>query len=122
MKRLALVFILLVCSVAFASTHFVKMCSVTGGSGQRLSTVLTTAGYTGSVAVMDLEICNPSDATNALYIGSVSTVNASTGAKLVQGQCRHFPGSTVMHDFNDTSKIWLFVATTQNAEIWVRSR
>lgn len=101
----------------FAEFH--RLASVTGGSGQRLTTVLTTAGYTGGDHVDELILCNPTGSANTLYLGSASSVNASTGFPIVAGTCERWraAGRPV-----DLSTYYLFVATTQGAAISVRQR
>lgn len=110
--------IIFFCATAvFAEFH--RLVSITGGSGQRLTTAMTTAGYTGGAHVDELILCNPTGSANTLYLGSVASVNASTGFPIVAGTCERWraAGRPI-----DMSTYYLFAATTQNAAISVRPR
>jgi hypothetical protein len=110
-------FVLLLSLTVFAEFH--RLVSITGGSGQRLTTALATAGYTGGDHVDELIICTPSGSANTMYLGHISTVNASTGFPIPAGTCERWraAGRNI-----DMTSYYLFVATTQNAAISIRSR
>lgn len=118
MKKLKLIFVFLILAALFSgavrAAEFNRSCSVTGGSAQRLSTVLTTCGYTGAYSVRELTITNPDDAANDLYVGR-SDVDATNGVKYVPGASRHRMNS-------DITQIYLFVSSTQNVYISVSTQ
>lgn len=122
-KVLSVVALLLLAAfalTAFASTHFNRSCSVTGGSAQALSQVLSTCGYSGPVSLNELTIINPDTAANDLYVGQ-SDVNASTGVKLLPGASLSFD-ATSPQDTVDAGRLYLFVSSTQNAHLSARSK
>lgn len=111
---------LLLATNAYASKHFARTCSVTGGSAQRLSAVLTTCGYSGSFFFREVGLRNPDAAANTLYYGQ-SDVNASNGVPLQPGDSYTWR-SSAQDDANDAAQIYLFVSSTQNAEIATRAQ
>jgi hypothetical protein len=116
---LLLAAVMLFVAVASAdSRHFNRTCSVTGGSAQRLSTVLSTCGHTGTVNATELTIQNSAAAN--LYVGQ-SDVDATNGYVLEPGTSSTRRSSNPA-DPIDTSQIYLFVAVTQNAGFSVRTR
>lgn len=113
---LALIFTVTVLAKDFSGTF-----SVTGGSPQRLSTILAANGYTGDGAIMQLDlltICNPSANANHLYVGQ-SNVSSTNGYDLAPGVCNTWPPGTRP---TDASQVWLLTATTQSEMISLRSR
>jgi|SRR5712671_3309489 len=123
MKRIfLLVFALaLIFTVPVFAKDFSATCSVTGGSPQRLSTILVANGYTGDGAIMQLDlltICNPSANANHLYVGQ-SNVSSTNGYDLAPGVCNTWPPGT---RFTDASQVYLWTATTQSEMISLRSR
>lgn len=122
-KFLAIVpVIALLCVVVYA-TAFMKQVAVVGGGARRLSTVLSNANYTSSSGVLELNVCNPSDAPGTLYVGSNSNVNATTGSRLVQSQCIRFAATGATGDIGvKTDDFYLFTSANQNAEVWLRTR
>lgn len=100
--------------------EFSRLVSIPGGTpAQRLSVSLGNAGYTGSSAMDELTICNPSTNANTMYLGSASNVNASTGFPLEQGSCISYraAGRPV-----EASAYFIYVAATADAAITLRQR
>lgn len=106
--------------VADSTTVFNRACSVTGGSAQRMSTVLSTCGYTGNPVLAEYTILNPSTSTNSVFVGQ-SDVDATNGYELEPGttSTRRSFGSS---DPIESNRIYLFVATTQNVHFSIRGR
>lgn len=125
MKRfltLRLLFLSLIVGAVCATT-FVKQVAIVGTAPRRLSTLLTNANYTGSSGVLELNICNPTDAAGTLYVGSNSNVNSTTGARLDQGDCIRFATTGTTGDLGvRTDDLYLLTNANQNAEIWLRTR
>lgn len=118
----AITVVVLLSGIAHSPTalaEFIQLVSITGGSGQQLSTALATAGYTGRVDVDELTICVPATNTNTMYLGSATGVNASTGFPLAPGDCLT---SRAEKEAVHTTSIYIFVASTESAAIWLRSR
>lgn len=113
---------LLVCFALLApparAAEFNRACSVTGGSAQQLSTVLSACGYSGVVSLDELTLKNPSAAANTLYIGQ-SDVDATNGYEVeAGGSATRRTGSVPIQ----SERIYLFVATTQNVMVSLRSK
>jgi hypothetical protein len=119
MKRFALSIILFFCFTIPVLAEFHRLVSITGGSGQQLSTSLATAGYAGPVQLDELIICNPTGSANTIYIGSTSAVNASTGFPIVAGNCERWraAGRAI-----DVTSYFIFSATTQSIAVSLRPR
>lgn len=109
--------ILAITTVVFG--EFTKLVSITGGSAQRLSTSLTSAGYSGSTALDELTVCVPDANTNTMYLGSQSNVNASTGFALAPGTCITYQaaGRPI-----DSSTMYVYTATTESIAVTLRPR
>lgn len=99
--------------------EFAKLISISGGSGQRLSSSMAASGYTGPSLLDEITICVPNTDANIEYIGFNSTVNASNGFPLNQGDCITYraAGRAI-----DSSRIWLWNATSQSVAISLRER
>jgi hypothetical protein len=96
--------------ITVLATDFNQSISITGGSAQQLSAVLTGAGYSGPPdQVQWITICVPSTNANTLYLGG-SNVSAANGFPLKPGQCNTLPPSSVPIK---TSSIYLFVTSTE---------
>jgi hypothetical protein len=123
MRKIKLIPALLALSCCFAlavsAAEFDKTISVSGGSSQRLSTLLTTAGYAGSYNLRTLTICNPSTSANTLYIGDTST-DTTSGFPVEAGACYTYP-PLPSGDAYPATGFWLYTATTQNAGISAHS-
>lgn len=120
-KLLTLAIVLALAITVFAGTPFNRKISVTGASPQRLSTVLTTAGYAGATMQMaELEICNPITNAANIYLGQ-SDVSASNGYPLEPGTCKP-QEATTQQDNIDAQQIFLFTASTQDVVISLRSK
>lgn len=118
MKRLgSLVLIILLAITVFAS-HYNRTISVTGGSPQRLSSVLSGDGYGGSFLLDELTICVPSTNTNTLYLGQ-SNVSSSNGFPLEPGSCYTQRSATTPID---AGAIYLRVSSTESEQFSLRSR
>ncbi len=122
MKHLRLVaLVILLLAITVFAKDWSRTFSLTGGSPQRLSTVITANGYTGFDAITSLDVltvCNPTASTVTLYFGQ-SDVNASNGFPLVAGICYTWPPGTRP---SDAQNIFLFKATTENIHVSIRSR
>jgi hypothetical protein len=105
--------------VALAA-EYNRACSVTGGSAQQLSAVLSTCGYTGVVSLQELSVKDPDDAANDLYVGQ-SDVSSANGYKLSPGDSKTWRASN-QGDAIDATRFYLSVATTQNVMISLRSK
>lgn len=99
---------------------FNRTCSVTGGSAQQLSSVLSTCGYTGANQLQELIIVNPSTATNTLYVGQ-SDDSAVNGLPLLPGESITYRAAS-QQDAIPATGIYLFVSSTQNAGFSARSK
>lgn len=113
----ALLLMALATATVFAEYH--RLVSITGGSGQQLSTALATAGYAGPVQLDELIICNQTGAANTIYVGSSSAVNASTGFPIAAGTCERWraAGRAI-----DVSSYFIFSATTLSIAVSLRPR
>ena len=104
----------------FAFTQYNRTISVTGASPQRLSSVLSNAGYTAPDTLDELTICNPTAAANTLYLGQ-SDVSAANGFPLLAGDCKTEravdPARPIL-----AGQIYLFVASTQSVNFSIRSK
>jgi hypothetical protein len=116
---LGLLLIVALCATAFAA-EFDKTVSVTGGSGQRLSAVMTANGYNGGLLLKQLIVCNPAGSANTLYIGNAPTVDATTGFPLSAGACINWSAPEGGTGIDSTQK-YLYTATTQNEAISARA-
>ena len=115
-KHLSSILILLVLvTVCYAATEWNKLVAVTGGSPQRFSTTIETAGYSAGQTYDELTLCNPNAAT--LYIGQ-SNVNASNGFGLAAGACKTERRAQVPVD--GTQK-YLFLTANGNVSVSIRS-
>jgi hypothetical protein len=117
---LALALALVLTLSALGNTFYNRQCSVTGGSAQQLSAVLTTAGYAGPLSLQELTIVNPSAAANDLYFGQ-SDVSTANGVKLSPGDS-YTMRATNQTDQIDATRIYLYTASTQNAAVILRSK
>ncbi len=101
----------------FAAEYTVNV-SVTGGSPQRLSTLLNNAGYSGTMTLDSLTTCNPDTNTVDLYRGQAN-VNSTNSLVLHPGDCfTDPPGAYAV----DASQIYLRTSSTQPATVILRSR
>jgi len=112
-------FVLLIVTVAYAADQYNRQVSVTGGSPQRLSAVLATAGYAGTMSLDELELCNPSGAANTLYVGEPDVSSTNGYPVAAGGTCWHQQAADRPID---ATKLYLRVATTQNVVVSLRSR
>ena len=117
---LALVLALALAGVALGNTVFNRQCSVTGASAQQLSAVLSTCGYTGTVSLQELTVRNPDSAANDLYVGQ-SDASAANGFKLAPGESVTWRASN-QGDQIEAGRLYLFVSSTQNAAVSLRSK
>lgn len=115
-----LVFSLLTVAVVAANTTFIRRTSITGGSAQQLSSVLSTAGFTGTTSLQELTLRNPPANANDLCIGQ-SDVSASTGLCLQPGESLTMRAVS-QQDAIYTSQIYLYVSSTQDASILARDK
>lgn len=103
-----------------AHAEFAKLVSISGGSpGSRLSSSLSTAGFSGNTSLDELTICVPSTNTNTLYLGSSSSVNASTGFPIKPGVCITYRAAATAIE---ASSIYTFEATTESVAVTLRER
>lgn len=105
---------------ASANTSFTRSCSVTGGSAQSLSGVLTACGYAGVLSLQELSVKDPDAAANSVYVGQ-SDVSAANGYELAPGDSKTWR-ATNQGDMIEAGRLYLFVATTQNVMISLRSK
>lgn len=117
MKRLSAILLTLLLAITIFAQEFNRSINVAGGAARKLSTVLSDGGYSGAMTLDALTICNPDAATNTLYIGQ-SDVSASNGFALTAGDCYTWPSGQRP---TDAGRIYLFAATSQKAEISLRS-
>lgn len=110
----------LLLAAAASATEFDRSCSVTGGSSQRLSAVLTACGYGGGLNLKELTVRNPDSAANDLYVGQ-SGVDSTTGYKLSPGQSHTWRSSGGTDVIASTDK-YLWVSSTQNVDLTVRAQ
>lgn len=110
----------LLVTTALGFGQFNRTISVTGGSAQRLSTVLASGGYSSPETLDELTICNPAGAANTLYLGQ-SDVDASNGFPLLAGECKTERAVSTGNPVQ-SGQIYLFTATTQSAAFSVRSK
>ncbi|HEX8503715.1 MAG TPA: hypothetical protein VF659_24230 [Pyrinomonadaceae bacterium] len=103
-----------------SAAEYNRSCSVTGGSAQSLSSVLSTCGYSGAVSLQELTIRNPDSAANTLYIGQ-SDANASNSFPLAPGESITWRASN-QGDLIDAGRLYLYVSSTQNAALSLRSK
>ncbi len=97
-----------------------RKCSVTGGSAQQLSAVLSACGYTGVVALSELSLKDPDDAANDLYVGQ-SDVDATNGYKIGIGDAKTWRASSPQ-DIIEASRMYVYVSTTQGIYVSLRSK
>jgi hypothetical protein len=102
------------------AAEFNRACSVTGGSAQQLSTVLSACGYAGVVSLQELSLKDPDAAANPLYVGQ-SDVSAANGYELAPGDSKTWR-ATNQGDAIDAGRLYLYVATTQNVMTSLRSK
>lgn len=119
MKQLLSTSLLLLLAISiFAIGEDTRNVSVPAGSPQRLSALLVTAGYSGSMTLDSLTICNPDTNTVDLYKGN-SNVNATNSLVLHPGDCfTEPPGARPP----DPTQMYLRVTATQPATVILRSR
>lgn len=118
---LALTALVVLCGTAALNAlagPYNRRISVSGGSPQRLSTVLSGAGYLGTMALDELTVCVPNANSNTLYIGQ-SDVSTSNGFALAPGTCFTQRGSTTAID---ASSIYIRVVSTESESFSLRSR
>ncbi len=99
---------------------YTRACSVVGAAARQLSAVLSTAGYAGALSLNELTIRNPVGSANDLYIGQ-SDVDATNGLKLTPGESITWR-ATNQGDVIDASRVYLYVAVTQNAAVSLRAK
>lgn len=100
--------------------EFTRLVSIPGGTPpQRLTVSLGNAGYTGPSAMDEMTICVPDANVNTMYLGSQSSVNASTGFALAPGSCITY---TAAGRPIEASSFWIFVATTESCAVSLRPR
>lgn len=97
---------------------FTKVVSVTSGAPRRVSTLLSSAGYTGTYYVTELSIRNQSAVDQ--YFGN-SDVDNTTGAILHSGESYTWRSGD-QQDPIDPSQIYLYTGTTGDASLTIRSR
>lgn len=102
------------------SREFDQLVSVTGGTAQNLLTVLQAAGYGGGLIGTELRYRVPD--AQSLYLGSASTVNASTGDPIDPGAYSTERATGFLGDAIDPSQKYLFLATTDNVGIFFRAK
>jgi hypothetical protein len=107
-------------ALAVRATTWNRTCSVTGGSAQRLSTVLTTCGFAGTLALKELTVKNPDAATYDLYVGS-SDVDATNGYKLSPGDSKTWRSSGGT-DVVEPSQMYLYQTTTESKSFSARAQ
>lgn len=112
--------LLLVMTPHTRAAEFNRSCSVTGGSAQQLSTVLSACGYSGGVSLQELTLKDPDAASNDLYVGQ-SDVDASNGYKIAIGDSKTWRASN-QTDVIEATRMYVFVASTQNIHISLRSK
>lgn len=123
--RALLVMLLVGALLAFAlpvlaGSPFWRTVSLTGAAPQRLSTVLTTGGYAGDMQLHELTICNPPSSANSIYRG-MSDVDATNGVEYQPGDCYTERAVTAQTPI-DATQTYLFVSSTQNISVALRSR
>jgi hypothetical protein len=109
----------LLASRTFAS-EYDRQCSVTGAAAQQLSSVLSTCGYSGTVSLQELTVRNPDSAANDLYVGQ-SDASSANGFKLAPGESMTWRAAS-QTDSIDAGRKYLYVSSTQNAAISLRSK
>lgn len=119
MKRNLLVLILLLAlAITVFAREFAATFSCPSGSAQRLSTLLDTAGYSGSMTLDALTTCNPETNTADLYRGQ-SNVDSTNSFVLHPGDCYTEPAGARPPD---PTQIYYRVYTTQNVTVVLRER
>lgn len=118
MKRLLSLILLLALAITVFATEFTVTFSVPAGSPQRLSTLLSNAGYSGTMTLDALTTCNPDTNAGDLYRGQ-SNVSATNSLVLHPGDCYTDPPGARPPD---ATQIYLRVSTTQTATVVLRSR
>lgn len=113
-------FLALALLVVVVRAEFTKKVSITGGSpAPQLSSSLATAGYLGGTTLDELTICVPSTNTNTMYLGSSSSVNATTGFPLAPGVCITYrSGARAI----ESSHIYCFESSTESIAVTLRER
>jgi hypothetical protein len=123
MRKLKLVtlslFLGLVLVVSVFAAEFDKTVSVTGGSAQRLSTVLVANGWTGPYQLKELTITNPNTATLTIYVGQSTVV--TDGRPLEPGESITYRSSGSGDGIDSTQK-FIYVSSTQNVGISARAQ
>lgn len=118
MKRTLSLVLLLVLAISVFAAEFTVNVSVTSGSPRRLSTLLNTAGYSGTMTLDALTICNPDSNASDLYRGN-SSVSSTNSLVLHPGDCfTDPPGAYAV----DATQIYLRTSVTENATVVLRSR
>lgn len=102
------------------AAEFNRKCSVTGGSAQQLSAVLSACGYTGVVSLAELSLKDPEDAANDLYVGQ-SDVDSTNGYKIAAGDSKTWR-ATNPQDIIEASRLYLYVSSTQSVFVSLRSK
>ena len=119
MRKLITSLWIIALAVVVMAGPYNRKISVTGGSAQKLITVLESATYSGSATASELTICVPSSNVNTLYLGQ-SDVSATNGFPIDPGGCkteRDASGSPI-----DMTRIYLFVSSTESEVFSVRTR
>jgi hypothetical protein len=106
--------------------EFNKTVSVTGGAAINLLTLMQANGFpaaldpTGSLIGTYLRFHSPSD--QALFTGSSSSVNDTTGDSIDAGSYDSQEATGMMGDVIDPSQKYLYLATTGNVGILYRGK
>lgn len=112
--------LLLALALAAPAGEYNRSCPVTGGSAQQLSAVLSACGYSGVLSLQELSIKDPDSAANSVFVGQ-SDVSAANGYELQPGDSKTWRASN-QGDQIEAGRIYLYVASTQNVMISLRSK
>ncbi len=96
--------------------EFAKKLALTGATQDRLSTLLTAAGYTISVPYV-LVVRATKTNTASIYVGSASDVNASTGFEMEPGDVYTISGDRPSPV--QVNQYYFYAAAAQGLEVWV---
>lgn len=102
-------------------THFNRVFPIKGGSAQRLSSLLKSAGYIGSMELQELQIGNYETNVSTLYVGSSPDVDASNGVPLLPAESDTQRASSP-RDLIDATQIYLFLEKPGKIFVILRSR
>lgn len=120
-RRAFLISLLLLAFIAptvFSSTEYDRSFQNTGGSAQKILTIVAANGYTGGAQALELTACNPAAAN--LYAGK-SDVSASNGFRLLPGECYTWRATSAT-DFVDLSQKYVFTAADQTVQFTIRGK